>query len=191
MMFTGFQPTVSRFFQSERRAADPAALALRQNCSYFRHLTRLGRLLYYFGHIQRLLMLRKGTTMNKKQRRIMLVLLAAVLFIFLLAGCQEKSAKSFQNITGTWQAGLMLPSSNDPAIADDPVATESLSYEINVIITETGINEGTLQLIDVMGEANRPFNLSATTTHDLYEIPFTFDPETDILSGEITTAHPR
>jgi hypothetical protein len=127
--------------------------------------------------------------MNKRQRHIPLLLLAALLIIMMFAGCQEKSADSFKDITGTWQAGLMLPTSNDPAIADDPVAADNLCYEIQIVVSETDINTGTLKVMDVLGEGSRAFNMSASTTHDLYELPFTFDPETDILSGEISATN--
>ncbi len=127
--------------------------------------------------------------MSKEKRRITLLILAAVLFIFMFAGCAEKSADSFKDITGTWQAGLMLPTSNDPAIADDPVAADNLCYEIQIVVSETDINTGTLKVLDVLGEESRAFNMSATTTHDLYELPFTFDPETEILSGEINAVN--
>jgi len=126
--------------------------------------------------------------MHTRNFRKPLLLIAAILLILSFTGCQEHSDRSFTDIVGIWEAGLMQPTSNDPAIADDPVATDTKSFEVNVRIQETGVNEGLVSVIDMMGTGDgRPFNFSASMTHELFEVPFTFDPETKVLTGEIST----
>lgn len=117
--------------------------------------------------------------------RSLSLLVITLLLVLLFAGCGI--SKEFRNIVGTWKAGVMTQKSNDPAIKDNSVLAENNAYPVLIDIKETGNDVGTISVFDVYSSNLVAFNFSPSTLNSLFSVPFTFDHETGILTGEIST----
>ena len=121
----------------------------------------------------------------KRKIMYLFLLVFTFLLVILFAGCGV--SQEFKNIVGTWEAGVMTQKSNDAAMKDNSVLAENNAYPVLIDIKETGTDVGTISVLDVYSSKLVAFNFSASTLNSLFSVPFTFEHETGILTGEIST----